>query len=256
MKAFVAFFKKECLETLRTGKLWILAALFVVFGIMNPAITKLTPWMMELFAEDLTESGMTITAVEVDALSSWMQFFKNIPMALLAFVFIYAGAFTKEYQSKTLILILTKGLPRYKVVLAKSALMLSLWTLGFWICYGITYACNAYFWDNSIAQSLFVSVLYWWLFGVLVISVMILFSVIMRNYGGVLLGAGGSVLVCYLLSLIPKLTDHIPTSLMNGMMIAMGTKEAKDFLVAAIIALVASVACIVSSVLIFNKKEL
>ena len=50
MKAFVAFFKKECLETLRTGKLWILVALFVVFGVMNPAITKLTPWMMELFA--------------------------------------------------------------------------------------------------------------------------------------------------------------------------------------------------------------
>jgi ABC-2 type transport system permease protein len=256
MKAFVAFFKKEVLENLRTGKLLILAALFVAFGIMNPAIAKLTPWMMDLFAEDLAESGMTITAVEVDAMTSWTQFFKNIPMALLAFVFLYAGAFTKEYQTKTLILILTKGMARHKVVLAKSALMLSLWTLGFWLCFGITYAYNAYFWDNSVAHSLLASVIYWWLFGVLVISLMILFSILTRNYSGVLLGTGGSVLACYLLSLIPKLTDYIPTTLMSGMALLMDAKEAKDFLVAAILAALASVACIASSILIFNKKEL
>ena len=54
MNAFIAFTKKEWLETIRSGKLVILTVLFLLFGIMNPAIAKLTPWMMELMSESLS----------------------------------------------------------------------------------------------------------------------------------------------------------------------------------------------------------
>ena len=74
MRAFVAFLKKEMLECLRSGKLLILGALFLGFGIMNPAVAKMTPWLLELMAEEMAESGMTVTAVTVDALTSWTQF--------------------------------------------------------------------------------------------------------------------------------------------------------------------------------------
>ncbi len=47
MKQFLTFTKKELLEQLRTGKLLILTILFILFGIMNPAMAKLTPWIME-----------------------------------------------------------------------------------------------------------------------------------------------------------------------------------------------------------------
>ena len=40
MKPLLAFIKKEYLEAARTGKITILALLFVLFGIMNPAIAK------------------------------------------------------------------------------------------------------------------------------------------------------------------------------------------------------------------------
>ena len=86
MKAFFAFFKKEVLESARSGKLLFLTLLFCAFGIMNPAIAKLTPWLLEIMADELAGSGMTVTEVTVDALTSWTQFFKNIPMALIAFV--------------------------------------------------------------------------------------------------------------------------------------------------------------------------
>ena len=55
--------KKECLESVRTGRLIILMLLFVLFGIMNPAIAKLTPWIMEMFADTMAESGLIITDV-------------------------------------------------------------------------------------------------------------------------------------------------------------------------------------------------
>ena len=86
MKPLLAFMKKEYLEAARTGKLLILILLFVLFGIMNPAVAKLTPWMMEMLSDTIAESGLIVTNIQVDAMASWTQFFKNIPMALIAFV--------------------------------------------------------------------------------------------------------------------------------------------------------------------------
>ena len=130
MRSFFAFIKKEITEQVRSGKLMFLCILFVLFGIMNPAIAKMTPWLLEVMAESLAESGMTVTAIEVSAMDSWVQFFKNIPMALIAFVLLEGGIFTKEYQSGTLVLSLTKGLARYKVVVAKAIVLILLWTMG------------------------------------------------------------------------------------------------------------------------------
>ena len=118
MKTLIAFTKKEFMEQRRSGKLLFLTILFVLFGIMNPAIAKLTPWLMEMFADSLAQSGMTVTDVTVTAMDSWVQFFKNIPMALIAFVLLEGSIFTKEYQAGTLILSLTKGLPRKTVVIS------------------------------------------------------------------------------------------------------------------------------------------
>ena len=175
MKPLLAFMKKEYLEAARTGKILILVLLFVLFGLMNPAIAKLTPWMMEMFSDSMAESGFIFTEIQVDAMTSWTQFFKNIPMALIAFVLIFSDIFTKEYRTGTLLLILTKGLSRYKVVLAKALLLLSLWTCGYGICFAITYGYNDYFWDNGIANSLFFSAAAWWLFGVWVICLIVLY---------------------------------------------------------------------------------
>ena len=119
MKTLIAFIKKEMTEQIRSSRLMILGLLFLAFGIMNPAIAKLTPWMMEMLAESMEEAGLAVLEVKVDAMTSWTQFYKNVPMALIAFVLLQSSIFTKEYQSGTLILALTKGLERYKVVLAK-----------------------------------------------------------------------------------------------------------------------------------------
>lgn len=253
MRSFIAFLKKELLESARGGKLLLLAGLFAAFGIMNPAIAKLTPWLVEMLSEDLAESGMVVTGVTVDAITSWTQFFKNIPMALIAFVLIYGGTFPKEYASGSLILVLTKGLSRYKVVLAKTVTMLFLWTAGYWLCFGITYGYNAYFWDNSIATGLMPAVVGWWVFGAFVIAVVVFFSVAANSYSGVLLGTGASVLGLYLLSFLPKLTLYMPTALMGGTALMADTGEIGKALTVAVLL---SLACIGTSILIFNKKQI
>ena len=77
MKQLAAFFQKEWIEQMRSGKLFIIIVVFMLFGIMNPAMAKLTPWMMEMASESLAESGLVVNEVTVDAMTSWTQYYKN-----------------------------------------------------------------------------------------------------------------------------------------------------------------------------------
>ncbi len=256
MKPLSAFMKKEYLEAARTGRLIILVLLFSLFGIMNPAIAKLTPWMMEMFSDSLAESGLTFTNVHVDAFTSWTQFFKNIPIALIAFVLIFSDSFTKEYKSGTLLLALTKGLSRYKVVLAKTVLLLSLWTLGYGLCFSITCGYTAYFWDNSIVNHLFFAAAAWWLFGVWIISLIVLFSSLLLSNTSVTLCTGGIAVSAYLLSVIPKAKAYSPALLMDTNSILIGVEKIDVYIKAILITVSMCIICISASIPIINKKQL
>ena len=256
MISLIAFIKKEIMEQLRSGKLMLLGILFVLFGIMNPAIAKITPWLLETMADSLAESGMIVTEVTVSAMDSWVQFFKNIPMGLIAFVLIEGNIFTKEYDSGTLVLSLTKGLERFKVVVCKTIVLTVLWTISYWMCFGITYGYNEYYWDNSVAQNLMFSVVCWWLFGLWVIGLIILFSTVINTNTGVLCGTGSVVFVLYLVSLLPKCNKYLPTFLTDGNSLIYGVAETKDYMPSIMIAVVVSLICFVISILAFNKKHL
>lgn len=256
MNGFWAFIKKEWLETVRSGKLVILVILFFLFGIMNPAIAKLTPWMMELLSESLSETGLTVTEILVDASISWTQFFKNIPIALIAFILIYSGIFTKEYQSGTLVLLLTKGLSRTKVVLAKTALMLSVWTVCYWLCFAVTYGYNAFFWDNGVVHSLFPATCGWWLFGIWIICLTVFFSAVFSNTAGVLSGTGGMALAAYLLGLFPKVQKYTPAMLLNPSVLLSGAAKADVYGKAAAVTVILCVAGILGGVIIIRRKQI
>lgn len=256
MKGLTAFFGKEWMDAARTGKLFIVILLFALFGVMNPGIAKLTPWMLELFAETMADSGLILTGVEVDAMTSWAQFFKNLPIALIAFILLFSDIFTREYKSGTLLLLLTKGLSRCRVVLAKTALLLLLWTLGYGLLFGITYGYNAYFWDNSIAHNLFFAVTLWWLFGVWVICLIVLSSSVLQNNTGVCLFTGGVVLLAYLARILPGVKAYSPAMLLDAGSLLSGTAGTGEYTKAVMITIVFSVMCVAVSVPVMNRKQL
>lgn len=256
MKSFSAFLKKEWLESVRSGKAPLVFILFILLGILNPAIAKLTPWMMEQMADSLQETGMMVMDVRVNALTSWTQFFKNIPMALIAFILIYSNLFTKEYQSGTLLLVLTKGLSRYKTVLAKFILPALIWTVCYWLCFAVTGVYNAYFWDNRIAHNLFLAIGCWWLFGIWVITMLVLFSVLCRSGTGVLSGVGGAVLAVYLAGLIPRVRIYMPTTLMGSSALLIEAAEVDSCIRTIIMTTILCVVCIVVSIPVMNRKQL
>ena len=255
MKSLVAFIKKEWMEQVRSGRLIILTIIFVFLGIMNPAVAKLTPWLMELVSESMAEMGMTIGQVQVDAMDSWTQFYKNLPIGLIAFILMQSGLFTKEYQSGTLVLTLTKGLERYKVVLAKTVVLLGLWSVYYWMCYAITYCYNDIYWENSIASHLGFAALCWWLVGILVIAFMVLFSALMDSNTAVLTCTGGAFLAVYLLGLLPRVKEYTPAMLMSSSALLTEGVEMPDYYKAIFVAILLCVLSIALSIPVMNKRK-
>lgn len=254
MKTLFAFLKKEYVEYIRSGRLPILLLVFVLFGIMNPAIAKITPWMMEMMAGSLKSTGLIVTEIKVDAMTSWTQYYKNIEMALIIFVLVVSNTFTKEYQSGTLILVLTKGLSRFKVILAKTAVMLLLWTFCYWMCFGITYGYNAYFWDNSIASHLFYAAFCYWLFGIWILTLIVFFSSFVQSNTLVLAGTGGVFIGFHLISMFSSVQKYLPIKLTGVFSLLTAETTAADFNVAIIVVIIFSMACIGCSIIVFNRK--
>lgn len=230
MRQYLAFTKKEWLEQVRTGKLLVMAILFVLFGIMNPAIAKITPWMMEMMSDQLAQTGMTVTAVEVDALASWTQFFKNMPLALIVFLIMSSGAFTAEYQKGTLVNVVTKGMKRWKIYLSKMSVLGVIWTLGCLLSYSITYGYNAYFWDNSIVHHIRFAAFAFWLFGFWLICVLGLASVFCNSSAVVMLVVASAFGASYVLGLFPALKEYSPSYLLDSAALMAGEGQAGAYL--------------------------
>lgn len=256
MKQFTAFIRKEFMELTRTGKLFILTVLFVLFGIMNPAIAKLTPWMMEIMSDNLTETGFTVTSVDVNALTSWTQFYKNMPVLLIVFLLLFSSTLTLEYQKGTLVNMITKGMKRWKILVSKAVSMSLTWTAGYWLCYGITYGYNAYFWDNRIASRLFFPAFCFYLAGLWLISLLLLLSVIFRTNSTVVITAGGAFLAFYLLGLLPGIKKYLPVYLMGSSGLLTGSGEISGYYPAILFTVMLCAANMTAAILFFNKKNI
>ena len=256
MKTFITFLRKEFLEQLRSKKLMIIGLVFVFFGILNPLTAKITPMILKMVSEMVENSGIIVTDVEITALDSWMQFYKNLPTLLIIFILVESSIFSKEYQKGTLTLVLTKGFERYKVVLAKLITLVSIWTVGYIICFAITYVYNGYYWDNSIANNLLVSSLYWLVFALFVIVLFTLFAVNFENSGISLLFTGGVVLVLYLISLLPTVDKYLPIILSDGYSLIYSLSEVSYYIFGLIVTLLSIVILLVLSVITFNKKKI
>lgn len=256
MRQLIAFTKKELVELLRTGKMWLLLIIFALFGIMNPAIAKLTPWLMEMLSDSMEETGMILTGIQVDALTSWTQFYKNIPMALIIFLLMISGILTAEYQKGTLVNMLTKGLSRWKVLAAKTITAVCLWSVCYWVCYGITYGYNAYFWENRIAGHVVLGAAFVYLLGVWFLALVMFLSVLFHSSSGVLAAAGGIFIGGYLLELLPFVNQYVPLRLLSAGNLLNGNAVPADYQKAVITAAVSGLLLLGSAAAIFNKKSI
>lgn len=251
-----AFLRKEWMETLRTGRLIILGIIFFIFGLMNPAIAKLTPWLMETMKDSLAESGMVVGEVTVNAMTSWTQFYKNGLMCIIVIVLMLSGVLVNEYMKGTLVQVVTKGLSRRKVFFSKMITVYGLWTLMFLLYFGVTFGYTVYLWPEDKPENLVFGAACYWIFGMMLLAFLLMFSAMANNAGQVLMGVGGVVAVLFFLNYVPKLQKYLPLRLTEGLSLSMGGLAAKDFVPAVIISCICVVVCGIIGVVTFDKRNL
>ena len=255
IRNFFTFTGKELLELRRSGRLLVFLIIFVLFGIMNPAVAKLTPWLYESMAESLEASGLTVTEYNVTAMDSWVQFFKNMPMAMLVVLLIFGGIFTSEYAKGTLIPLLSKGLRRNAVNAAKTFTMLLVWSVGYWMSYAITYYYTDYYWDNSVVKHYAFAAFGLWLFGALLLCCIPFFSSFAGSTAQVLLGVGAVYIALNLLLMVGTVREYLPSFLTQSGDLLTGQAQPSDYFTALLVAAVASVALLIASVPITAKRR-
>ena len=234
MRSFVAFTKKEIMESLRTYKFMILFLIFVVFGFLNPVMAKVLPEILE----SVLPEGMTITLEEPKAIDSWMQFFKNgAQTGMIVLTVIFSGIMAGEISKGTLIHMVTKGLSRNVVVLSKFTSAVFQWTLSYAASALITLGYTLYFFEKMELTNLFLAILGMWIFGVLLLSMVIFGGLLFKNVYGALLLAGGAALILTLLGLFPDLKPYNPMTLVSENVNLMTEMfSSGDFLLSAVVA--------------------
>jgi ABC-2 type transport system permease protein len=254
MRAYIAFTKKEFVENLRTYKLFIMSAVFLLFGFMSPAFAKMMPDILKA----ATPAGVKIIIPIPTALDSWGQFFKNVgQMGLLVLVIVFSGIMANEFNRGTLINILTKGMKRSTVILSKFTMATVIWTLSYLLCFIVTYFYTAYFWKMDGMHHMFLTFFSLWLFGELLISLVIIGGVLFKNVYGSLLLTGGAIAVMMLINILPKLQKYNPIILSSDNMSLLTAQRAvSDFMPAVIICTVLIIFLVAISLMVFNKKQI
>lgn len=249
MKNTLILIKKEYLEYTREHKLIILIAIFTILGISNPLIAKMTPWLFEQFLSDVS-----ITIPNPTVVDSWIQFFKNIgQMALIIFTIIFSNCINHEINQGTLINLLTKGLKRQAVILSKFIALSSLWTLLYVLSMVITWGYNCYYFSGHLAN-LPVALFALWLFGIFIISIIILGNILIKNnYGGLLL-VGFFMIIGLFCNGFNILNDYNPMVLFANSTNIM-TNNTITCTTNLIITVILTILFIICSINIFNHQE-
>lgn len=254
MRIFFSLIKKESIENIRTKKILGLLLLFIFIGFISPLTAKLTPKILQAIATDVIDIKVN-TPTEID---SWVQFFKNVnQIGMFGLVILFSTQVTDEIQKRTLINLLSKGLPRYQVIISKCFFNTIMWIFSYCICFLVSFGYTKYFFGNTFPiKNILMAVFLPLIFGIFLISLEILGSVITENVIGTLLFVIGGVVIQFILSLKEEIVKYMPIDLIGKNINIIKGIGFNDYFIPIFTTCGLIIICIISSIIILNKKEI
>ncbi|PRY83634.1 ABC transporter permease subunit [Alkalibacterium olivapovliticus] len=210
MRGYSAFVSKELKENMRNYKFFILGIVFAIVGLLSPLSAKFLPELLE----NVMDENITIIVGEPTYVDSWLQFYSNISqIALVAFVLVFSSVMSKEYEKGTLVHMVTKGLPRLTIYGAKLSVLALSWTVLYWFSFLITLGYTAFYFPNGTTEGLLLSAGSFYLFGLLLISLLMVSGVLFKSTFAPLLVVGGSVALLFMGNIFPVIERWSPLQL-------------------------------------------
>lgn len=203
--------KKELTEHVRTYKLLIVSVVLLAFGVATPLLLAYLPELLEVSGNELALQVPEFTAA--DALKSYLDTLGQV--GVLTVILVSMGAIALERDRGTAVLVLSKPVGMGPFVLAK------LLGLAVLLAAGLIAGALGFYWSEVSllgapeAVAFALANLLVGLYLLVVTSVTLLFSSVMKNQiaAGVL--ALGVVLAAALLAGIPVFEPYLPASLMH-----------------------------------------
>ena len=254
MRIFLSLLKKEAIEGARTKKTTSTLILFLFIGLISPLTAKLTP----LILQSIATGNIDINVAPPSEIDSWTQFFKNISqIGMFGLAIILSTQMANEFQKGTLINLLSKGLPRYQVVLSKIFYNFILWFLAYFCSFILTYFYTKYFFGISFPiRNILMAALLPFIFGLFLISLEILAGVISGNVIGTLILTSAGIVIQLILSIRDEIVKYMPIALIGKPVNLIKGIGYDDYYVPIIAGSILLILCIVISIAVINKKQI
>lgn len=254
MRIFLSLLKKEAIEGARTKKMISTFILFLFIGLISPLTAKLTPMILQSIAT----GNIDINVAPPSEIDSWIQFFKNISqIGMFGLAIILSTQMANEFQKGTLINLLSKGLPRYQVVLSKIFYNFILWFIAYFCSFILTYFYTKYFFRISFPiRNILMAALLPFIFGLFLISLEILAGVISGNVIGTLILTTAGIVIQLILSIRDEIVKYMPIALIGKPVNLIKGIGYDDYYVPIITGSILLILCIVISIAVINKKQI
>jgi ABC-2 type transport system permease protein len=178
-------------------------------------------------------------------------------MGLIVLAIVFSGLLSGEVSKGTLIIMLTKGLPRWVVILAKFTGTSLVWTASYVLSAAVAWAYTVMLFPALGALNLLFSLFCLWLFGIFLLSALIFSASLVTNHFGGLLVTVGITVLLMALNMVPGVKEYNPVSLASSSLsLLTGNMSVSWLYHSAAVSILLSLALIAASVLIFNKKQL
>lgn len=252
MKGYIAFVKKELMENMKNYRFLILLTVFLIFGIMSAFLAKFTPEILSVLAADME---MTSEPVALDA---WKQFYKNISgVGFSAFIILFGSCLSNEYSKGTLVLMVTKGLSRKAVILAKYTAAAVLMTISYWIGYAAAFGYTALLWNDTGLSHIAFAAASLWIVGFLYLSILMIGCVIFKQTFTSILFTGGIAAVISLLGMIEPIAEFNPFILTSkNIDLISGEAIPAEFVIPIFVSVILSIFGLLTAIRLFDKKQL
>lgn len=247
------FLKKELMESWRHYRVMILGLVFLLFGIESPLIAKITPDLLKAVGGQLKFSLPNPTSIQ-----AWQQFFKNMTqIGIYLLAAITSNTVSQEVSRGTLVNLISKGLPRYAIIIAKYVMAMLLWFGAILFSFLVTWVYTAYYFPDHYTPHVWLGVLPLLLFGFLFMAITIFGSTLTRSdFVGFFIAVGAAIFLT-LLGFIKHFKRWNPISLVSdNMAITQGTEHFTRLIPAYAATLVLASIFIIWAVQVLNYKKL
>jgi ABC-2 type transport system permease protein len=214
MTGFAVFLRKELREALRSNRLVVVSAVFLLLGIISPLTAKYTPELLKLIGTG--QSGVTITfpaPVVTDAIA---QYLKNVAgTGILIALLVPMGMVAREKERGTAAFALAKPLSREAYLAAKLVALLVMMAVGVALAALATWFYTALLF-KPIAPGGFLACTLLILFSLLVYALLTFLGSVLARSQLPAVGVGiAAWFIISLIGIVPSATKYTPAGLLD-----------------------------------------